>query len=82
MASNVLQHLEKEVVFGVAPSVARRAGLTISADQARNILTRMGVKVPGQIADKASLSNVLRSLTNLSRQQVAEFVKQASALQQ
>jgi hypothetical protein len=52
---------------------ASKAGLQLSASQARNILGDMGLNLPSIISTKESLANFLRSTPRLNSQQIQEF---------
>jgi len=78
MKGNVLRDLEAEVAVGVSPTeFARRAGATISAAKARDILGSMGIKLPPVIRGPAALDAALRTAPRLTQHQIQEFIQKA-----
>jgi RHS repeat-associated protein len=74
---NTLRVLEREIGVGLRPSeFAQRAGLTITAGEARAILAEMGVKLPGRISPSSAL-DVLRTAPRLTQRQINDFVRRA-----
>ncbi len=54
--------------------------LSISIDQARNILSEMGVKTPSRLRDNLALNNYLNEVTHLKPEQVNTFLQKALKL--
>ncbi|PSL18256.1 RHS repeat-associated protein [Chitinophaga ginsengisoli] len=78
--SNVLGELESEVVVGLKPAeLTSRAEFTITADEARNILGNMGIKLPARVK-LDDISNLLRETPQMTQSQIDEFYKQAASL--
>ncbi|WP_239989146.1 RHS repeat-associated core domain-containing protein [Corallococcus macrosporus] len=78
-AGNYLAALEKEVAVNVAPlDFARRAGVTLTVEEARALLRGLGAEVPGRVPDKAALSDALRNAPQLTADQVRAFVREAT----
>ena len=81
VAGNVLATLEKEVAIRIKPrEFAQKAGLTLIAAEARNILRNIGIALPHRIANKARLSEILHTSPRLTQEQIFEFVRQARGL--
>ncbi len=75
---NVLAHIEQEVVAHALPRrVASRAGLSLTAAQAREILADMGIRVPARIYDKAGLDQAIRDAPRMTRNQIKKFLRRA-----
>jgi len=75
--ANVLQGIEKEVVFDMLPSeFAQKAGVTITAAESRSILKEMGVNIPSNVT-KENLSSLALSMPNMSQFDINYFVTKA-----
>jgi hypothetical protein len=80
VAANVRKTLEQEIVAGVTPTeFANQSSITISADQARGILKKLGIKIPGRISAEET-TRVLLETPKLSKEQINEFYSEASKL--
>ena len=78
---NVLAATELEVGVGLAPSeFAGRAGLTVSASQARAILQEMGVSIPTSIRGPAGVTEALANTPRLTPAQISQFIERAIEL--
>ncbi|MFT4155701.1 hypothetical protein [Parafilimonas sp.] len=75
---NVLQSMEKEIGVGLKPAeFAQKTSITITSDQARDILKNMGINLPAKISTE-DISSVIKNTPRLSESQIDEFYKQAS----
>jgi RHS repeat-associated protein len=75
---NVLASLEREIGLEILPAqFAERAGVSISAQEARAILERMGHSIPATIRSPAQLDQVLRSTARLSAEDTQLFIQEA-----
>jgi RHS repeat-associated protein len=75
---NVLATLEREVAVGLLPKqFAERAGVQITAAEARGILERMGYALPSQIRGPAGVSQALGTTSRLTQEEINLFVQEA-----
>ncbi|MGZ8842404.1 MAG: RHS repeat-associated core domain-containing protein, partial [Pyrinomonadaceae bacterium] len=75
---NVLATLEREVAVEVLPlQFAQRAGVQISASEARSILERMGHMLPSRIHGPAGVSQTLGTTPRLTQGEINLFVQEA-----
>jgi len=82
LKGNVLAHLEREVGIGILPAeFARRASITITASQARNILSGMGIHIQLSIRGPAAVDAVLRATPRLTSEQIQQFLNAARNLE-
>lgn len=78
---NVLASLEAEVGVQIVPlDFAARASITITAQDARHLVTQMGFTIPSIITDYDSLSIALRNTPRLNPKQIQRFVQKALEL--
>jgi hypothetical protein len=79
LEGNVLNQLEKEIAVGVKPTeFAQRAGKSISAARAREILREMGFHPPSQIRNESVLNEDVLNAPSLSKEQIDEFYRRAN----
>jgi hypothetical protein len=72
---NVLAGLESEVGVLMPPAeFAAKASITISAAQARGILSQLGIQVPSIIRDIPALDYELKIAPRLTPEQIQEFL--------
>jgi len=77
---NFRAQLEAEAALVIAPSeFPTRASVRITAAQARSILARIGVHIPGQISGYAAADDLVRNTPRLTQQQIDEFVHLAKS---
>lgn len=80
VAANVRKPLEREIVIGVTPTeFANQSILTISADQARGILEKLGIKIPSRVT-RETATRVLEETLRLTKEQINQFYNEASKL--
>jgi filamentous hemagglutinin len=79
---NVLSGAEAEVGVNMPPTqFADQASVTITADQARSILSEIGINVPPNITMRGTdLTRYLESLPRLTPEQIQTFVQKATQL--
>lgn len=78
---NTLAELESEVALILSPlEFEQRASVSITADQARDILQGMGFTLPMRISSQGQLTEWLKETPRLNQQQIAEFVLKAEQL--
>ncbi len=75
---NVLAAIEREVAVELLPlQFAERAGVQITAAEARSILERMGYALPSQIRGPAGVSQTLGTTPRLTQEEIDLFVQEA-----
>jgi hypothetical protein len=76
--SNILGRLEKEVAFDLLPEqFASRAGMSITIEQSKDILGRMGINVPSRIYNNETMNEFIREVPQMTKEQIAEYVRLA-----
>jgi len=80
--SPTLGTVEAEIPVNMPPAqFANQASVTITAAQARSILSDMGINISGNITAQGSdLTNLLKGLPTLTSEQVQTFVQKAMQL--
>jgi RHS repeat-associated protein len=77
-APNTRAEVELEVPVGVSPSeFAQRASITITVEQAREILAGMGIPTPPRIYGKRAIEDAIIDTPRMSPEQTQEFIEQA-----
>ncbi len=77
---NVLATLEREVVVGVTPVVfAKKASITITAEQSRGILAKMGINIPARVS-LSDISSVIKNTPKMTQKQSDQFYGEAAKI--
>ncbi len=80
-AGNTRAALEAEVGVELTPTeFSERASVTITADQARGILGKMGVKLPSTVNGIEQSTSLLKNTPRLSESQIRTFTKAAQKI--
>ena len=80
---NVRQALEKEIPLEITPAnFAKKASLTITADQGRDILSQMGINLPTRIRDSNQSTQILEGLPEMTQSQIDLFIQKALEITQ
>ena len=75
--ANVLKSIEKEIGVGLSPvEFTSKANLTLTTNEAVDILKGMGIKLPTKI-NLDEISNTLKSVPKMSEKQIDAFYKKA-----
>ena len=72
---NVLSNLEREVCVEIPPKVfPEKAGMVISTQDSRRILKEIGYPLPNKIYSKNDLSEVLKEMPRLSKDEIQAYI--------
>jgi RHS repeat-associated protein len=78
---NVMASVEREIALNMKPAeFATKISLKISADQARQILSEMGIKIPTKINSLGEVTEIIKTTPKMTQGQIDEFYKKATSI--
>ena len=80
---NWRQALEQEIPLAITPAdFAKKASLTITADQGRDILSQMGISLPTRVRNSDHSTQILKDLPEMTQEQIDTFIQKALEISQ